>query len=224
MPDLTREDDVFVLDLGDGENRFTLDWLTGVEAALDEVEQADGARALVTTGSGRFYSNGLDLDWLLAHPEEGAGYSARIEVVLARVLAAPLYTVAALPGHAFGGGAMLALAHDSSVMRADRGFWCLPEAALGLPFAPAMAALIQARLAPQVAHEAMVTGRRYGGEQAAAAAVIDRAVEADAVLPTAIERAAAHAGLAGPVLAAIKSTMYGPVLTGLRAAGLPPPE
>ncbi len=217
MPVLSRDGDVFVLDLGDGENRFTLDWLTEVEAALDQVTAAEGPRALVTTAGGRFFSNGLDLDWLLAHPEEGQGYSARIEVVLARVLEAPLFTVAALPGHAFGGGAMLALAHDSRVMRADRGFWCLPEAALGLPFQPGMAALIQARLAPQVAHEAMVTGRRYGGEEAAAAAIVDAAVPEDAVRATAVELAAARADLAGPTLAAIKTTMYGPVLAALRA-------
>lgn len=217
MPDLSREDDVFVLDLGDDENRFTLDWLAEVEAAIDEVERAEGRRALVTTGSGRFYSNGLDLDWVLAHPEQGADYTTRLEEVFARLLAAPLYTVAALPGHAFGGGAMLALAHDCRVMRADRGYWCLPEAELGLPFMPGMVALIQARLAPQVAHEAMVTGRRYGGEDAAGAAIVDVAVDADAVRATAVERAAARTGLAGPTLAGIKTTMYGPVLAALRA-------
>ncbi|WP_409328571.1 enoyl-CoA hydratase/isomerase family protein [Trujillonella humicola] len=216
MPTLTREDDVLVLDLGDDENRFTPDWLTGAERALDEVEAAEGARALVTTGSGRFYSNGLDLDWLLAHPAEGQGYAARIEVLLARVLAAPLYTVAALPGHAFGGGAMLALAHDSRVMRADRGFWCLPEAALGLPFQPGMAALIQARLTPQVAHEAMVTGRRYGGTEARDAGIVDDAVAEEAGRSTGVERAASRTGLAGPGLAGIKTTMYGPVLAALR--------
>ncbi|MGY1740827.1 MULTISPECIES: enoyl-CoA hydratase/isomerase family protein [unclassified Blastococcus] len=221
MPTLSREDDVLLLDLGDDENRFTLDWLTEAERALDEVEAAEGPRALVTTASGRFWSNGLDLDWLLAHPEEGRGYSARIEALFARVLAAPLYTVAALPGHAFGGGAMLALAHDARVMRADRGYWCLPEAALGLPFMPGMAALIQARLAPQVAHEAMVTGRRYGGTEAAEAAVVDRAVPAEAVRATAVELAAAQAGLAGPNLAGIKATMYGPVLAALRGGSRP---
>jgi hypothetical protein len=33
VPALTREDDVVVLDLGDGEHRFTLDWLSEVQAA-----------------------------------------------------------------------------------------------------------------------------------------------------------------------------------------------
>lgn len=55
MPTLDRQDDVLVLDLGDGENRFHPDWLAAVNAALDEVEIAEGPRALVTTGTGKFY-------------------------------------------------------------------------------------------------------------------------------------------------------------------------
>jgi enoyl-CoA hydratase/carnithine racemase len=73
---------------------------------------------------------------------------------------------------------MLSLAHDFRVMRADRGFWCLPEADIGIPFTRGMSALIQARLAPQTAHEAMVTGRRYTGEQALAAGNAEAAIDA----------------------------------------------
>ncbi len=58
MPNLTRDGDVFVLDLGADENRFNPTWVAGVNAALDEVEAAEGPRALVTTASGKFWSNG----------------------------------------------------------------------------------------------------------------------------------------------------------------------
>ena len=70
MPTLDRDGDVFVLDIGDTENRFHPDWLAAVHAALDEVERAEGAHALVTTASGKFFSNGLDLDWLSAHGDQ----------------------------------------------------------------------------------------------------------------------------------------------------------
>ncbi len=129
MPTLDRLGDVFVLDIGDTENRFHPDWLTSVNAALDEVEQADGARALVTTATGKFFSNGLDLEWLATHEEERGGYVSGVQHLLARVLEMPLATVAAIQGHAFAAGAMLTLCHDVRVMRADRGFWCLPERA-----------------------------------------------------------------------------------------------
>ena len=221
MPTLDRSDDVFVLDLGDTENRFHPDWLAEVGAALDEVERADGARALVTAASGKFFSNGLDLDWLSAHPDRGEEYVDGVHALLGRVLALPLVTVAALQGHTFAAGAMLSLAHDLRVMRADRGFWCLPEADIGIPFTPAMSALIQARLAPQTAHEAMVTGRRYGGADASAAGIVDCAVAEDAVRSTAVQLAAAQAGKAGDTVGTIKARMYAPVLELLRA-GNPP--
>ncbi len=216
MPALDRSDDVFVLDLGDGENRFTPAWLAAVDAALDEVEGAEGPRALVTTATGRFFSNGLDLDWLLAHADRRDAYLRTVERLFARVLCSPVPTVAAVPGHAFAAGAMLSLAHDQRVMRADRGFWCLPEVDIGLPFSRGMSALVQARLAPQVAHVAMTTGRRYGGTDAHAAAIVDAAVGEDAVRATAVEAAAAQAPKAGPVLATIKSRLHGPALALLR--------
>ena len=216
MPVLDRHDDVFVLDLGDTENRFSPDWLASVEAALDEVEGADGPRALVTAATGKFFSNGLDLDWLFAHADQHEAYVVRVQELLARVLALPVMTVAALQGHTFAAGAMLSLAHDFRVMRADRGFWCLPEADIGIPFTPGMSALIQSRLTPQTAHEAMTTGRRYGGDDARAAAVVDRAVDEASVRTTAVELASSLAGKAGDTLGTIKARMYAPTLAALR--------
>jgi Delta3-Delta2-enoyl-CoA isomerase len=216
MPTLDRHDDVFVLDLGDTENRFSPDWLASVEAALDEVAGADGPRALVTAATGKFFSNGLDLDWLFAHADQHEDYVVRVHELLARMLALPVVTVAALQGHTFAAGAMLSLAHDFRVMRADRGFWCLPEADIGIPFTRGMSALIQARLTPQTAHEAMTTARRYGGEDARAAAIVDRAVDEESVRATAVELAASLAGKAGDTLGTIKARMYAPALAALR--------
>lgn len=217
MPALERSGDVFVLDLGDTENRFHPDWLASVNAALDEVEGAEGARALVTTATGKFFSNGLDLEWLATHEDERGGYVSVVQHLLARVLALPVVTVAAVQGHAFAAGAMLTLTHDFRVVRADRGFWCLPEVDIQIPFTPGMSALIQARLAPQTAHEAMTTGRRYGGTEALAAGIADRAVPEDAVRSTAVELAGALAGKAGSTLGTIKARMYGPALDSLRS-------
>ena len=217
MPDLDRIDDVFVLDLGNTENRFHPDWLTSVEEQLAVVERAEGPRALVTTATGKFFSNGLDLDWLGGHGDQMAAYIARVQELFARVLALPVVTVAALQGHTFAAGAMLALAHDHRVMRADRGFWCLPEVDLGMPFAAGMAALIRARLTPQAAHEAMVTGRRYGGGDALAAGIVDRVADQDRVQESALELVRPHVAKAGPNLSAIKAGMYGPGLDALRS-------
>jgi enoyl-CoA hydratase/carnithine racemase len=216
MPTLDRQNDVFILDLGDGENRFHPDWIASVHTALDEVEKASDSCALVTAATGKFFSNGLDLDWLGAHGDQSDTYVVSVHELFARFLGLPVITVAALQGHTFAAGAMLSLAHDFRVMRADRGYWCLPEADLGIPFTRGMSALIQARLAPQTAHEVMVTARRYSGTDAAAAAIVDRAVAEDAVRSTAVALAGSLAAKAGPVLGTIKARMYAPVLDTLR--------
>jgi enoyl-CoA hydratase/carnithine racemase len=216
MPTLDRQDTVFVLDLGGDENRFHPDWIAAVGAALDEVEKAEGPRALVTTATGKFYSNGLDMDWLFAHADQYLDYVVSVHELFARLLSLPVVTVAALQGHAFAAGAMFSLAHDFRVMRSDRGFWCLPEADLGIPFTPGMSALIQAHLDPQAATEAMITAQRYGGHDALAAGIVDFSVDEDAVRPTALETAERQAGKAGDTLRTIKSRMYAPVLAALR--------
>ena len=216
MPVLDRQDDVYVLDLGDGENRFHPDWISVVDAALDEVEKAEGPRALVTTATGKFYSNGLDLDWLFAHADQHLDYVVSVHALFARLLSLPVVTVAALQGHTFAAGAMFSLAHDFRVMRADRGFWCLPEADINIPFTPGMSALIQSRLAPRTAHEAMVTARRYGGHDALAAGIVDHAVDEDAVRTTALALAQPLAAKAGDTLATIRTRMYAPALAALR--------
>ncbi len=216
MPTLDRDGDVFLLDLGTDENRFNPPWLQSVGAALDEVEAASGPKALVTRATGKFWSNGLDLEWLGAHAEQSGPFVDDVHALFARVLALPMPAVAALQGHVFAAGAMLALAHDLRVMRADRGFFCLPEVDIAIPFTPGMGALIQARLAPQTAHVAMTTGQRYGGQQALASGIADAAVAEDEVVTTAVARAAALAGKAGPTLGAIKEQMYAGPLALLR--------
>ncbi|MFB8183129.1 enoyl-CoA hydratase-related protein [Streptomyces sp. NPDC055966] len=216
MPTLDRQDAVFVLDLGDGENRFHPDWIASVDAALDEVEKSEGPRALVTAATGKFYSNGLDLEWLAAHSDERVDYVNSVHGLFARFLSLPLISVAALQGHTFAAGAMLSLAHDFRLMRADRGFWCLPEAEINIPFTPGMSALIQSRLTPQTAQHAMVSARRFGAQEAAAAGIVDQAVDEDALRTAALELAEAHASKAGDSLGTIKTRMYAPVLTMLR--------
>ncbi|MEX0835039.1 MAG: enoyl-CoA hydratase-related protein [Nitriliruptor sp.] len=216
MTDLRRDGEVFVLDLGDDENRFNPTWLDAVDAVLDEVESADGPRALVTTATGKFWSNGLDLAWMTEHPDEVADFVQRVHGLFARVLSSPVPSVAAIQGHCFAAGAMLSLAHDQRVARADRGFWCLPEVDINIPFTPGMSALIQARLTPATAHQAMTTAHRYGGTDAAAVGIVDVAVAEDRVLDEAVERARALAPRCGPTFAAIKDGMYVNALETLR--------
>lgn len=209
MVQLTQRDGVHVLSLGDDENRFSPDTLTAIEDALDRVEASPAP--LVTTAVGKFWSNGLDLDWLSANAEQFTAYVARVQRLLARVLTLPVPTLAAVSGHAFGAGAMLATAHDQRLMRVDRGFYCFPEVDIHIPFSPGMAALIQAKLGPQTANAAMTTGRRYPGPEAEEAGLVDGTATESDLLAHAVARMLPLIGKDPTTLAAIKTTMYADV-------------
>lgn len=226
MPSIDRDGEVFVLDLGEDENRFNPEWVTGVNAALDTVEAAGSPCAVVLTARGKIWTNGLDLEWFAANLSEVNGFLAEVHELFARVLTFPAPVIAAIQGHCFAAGAMLSLACDERVMRGDRGYWCLPEADINIPFTPGMSALVQSRLTPRIAHEAMVTARRYGGEEAAAVEIVDRALPEAEVLPAAKTRAAELAGKDSGTISTIKQRMYADVLTALRdreANALPTP-
>jgi Delta3-Delta2-enoyl-CoA isomerase len=216
MPTLERDGDVWIINLGEDENRFHPDWIAQVKGFVDQVAAEPAPRALVTTASGKFFTNGLDLDWLGQNTDQVDDYVASVHELLARYLAAPMVTVAAIQGHAFAAGAMLTLAHDWRVMRADRGFWCLPEADIRIPFAHGMNALIQCKLSPQAQTAAMVAAQRFGGDAAQEAGIVDSTQPEDLVVSAAVQMAAAQAGKDGGTLGTIKERMYEDVLAALR--------
>ena len=217
MIDLQKTDDVFVLTMDYGENRFRPENIDAWNAALDEVERAGRPAALVTTGTGKFYSNGLDLDWMMgeATAEQQARYIPAVLAIMARVLTFPCITVAALNGHAFGAGAQIALAHDYRVMRRDRGYFCMPEINMGAPLHPGMTAIIQARLPHQTAHRVITEGQHYGGEAAEALEIVDATAAESEVVAQSVALAASLAGKAHPIMQKLKADMYPHVLEAL---------
>ena len=208
MARLDMEGSVAVLWMGDGDNRLGPDAVAGIDALLDEVEGGP-ASALVSSAGGKIWSNGLDTAWMGEHLDEVANALQVVERLFARVLAFPLPTVAALQGHTFAGGTMLALAHDLRVMRSDRGYFCLPEVDLGVAFTPGMTALLTARMAPQTAHAAMVLAQRFGGRDALAAGIVDLLADSEqSVLDSAVAVARSLGGKDRATVAAIKRSLY----------------
>lgn len=217
MIELEQLGSVYVLHWHDDENRFNRTSVDALNAELDKVEAAEGPCALVTTGEGKFYSNGLDLDWLMSAGAEATGFLDDVHRLLGRILTFPAITVAAINGHAFAGGAMLATAHDFRVMRDDRGYWCLPEVDLGLPLTPSMNAVITAKLPRETAHEAIMTGQRYDAVEAQMAGIVNLTAPEDDVLADAVDLATDFADKNRGVIAAHKKLLYGSVLDVIAA-------
>jgi enoyl-CoA hydratase/carnithine racemase len=218
--DLTRDGDVFVLRMCAGENRFNRSSIDALHGALDEALSGEGPAALVLTGDGKFFSNGLDLEWMGA--EDGRAdkeFFGDLHRLFGRILSLPMATVAAINGHAFAAGAMLVTAHDKRVMRSDRGYWCLNEVELGLPLSAGMSALLAARLPTMAAHEAIATGHRFPADEAVAKGIVDEAVPEDRVLPRAIEIAAELAPKRAEIMGVLQHGLHGDTIDLLLRGG-----
>lgn len=213
-----------------GQNRITPAWMEQVNRCLDAVEREEEANCLVTIGNHKFYSTGLDLKILLHSPESARDLIERFHALLARMMAFPKLTVAAVSGHAVAGGAMFALAHDYAVVVPDKLVF-FSEINIGIPFTPGMQAMVQSKVSDTrgLRRDLLLVAKKYTGKQAVQHGIFDEVHEGgtDADLHSAM---VAHAvdlvGRSGlqtylpNVLQAIKEEMYRSALHKLRNGGL----
>ncbi|KAJ1799368.1 hypothetical protein LPJ59_001881 [Coemansia sp. RSA 2399] len=225
---------LFVLHLSNGtENRFTLQFVEEITKALDFVDSKldsisdndDAARggALITTSTGKFYSNGLAIE---AAMKQGDVFYNPYLRMLARLLTFRVPTVAAINGHAFAGGCMFAMAHDYRVMRADRGWIAMNEVDIGIPLIPGMAAIVKCKIPlPNHLRDCLLAGHRFKSSDAISAGFVDRAVAEDELMDTALEYARKMAPKASGLnqkLHLIKAEMYRETAILLLAGNIPP--
>jgi enoyl-CoA hydratase/carnithine racemase len=198
--------DVHVVTMDAGENRFDLHFATELVGAIERA--AGEAGALVLTGADRFFSNGLDLEWLSTAGADGSvATMGQINAALGALVRFPGATVAAINGHAFGAGAILAAAADLRVMRSDRGYFCFPEVDLGLPMSDEFDAVLQDAFDRRTLRRALLSGTRYGGPAALEAGLVDQIAEADGVLSAAVTLAEGLAAKDGRTVAALRAPL-----------------
>ena len=108
-------------------------------------------------------------------------------------------------------------------MRADRGFWCLPEIDLGIAIPNGMGDMMESRLPAQTYLKAVISCHRFGGEEALSAGIVDRALTADAILPAALELGEKLASKRGPLLSSTKKYVHRNVVQSLTTFVVPHP-
>jgi|ERR1035438_7298759 enoyl-CoA hydratase/carnithine racemase len=206
---LTREGSVAVLTWNEGENRINLDSLARLNELLDEIEATDGPVSIVLTGSGKFFCNGLDLERFGNQRDEFVETLHQLEQTIGRLLVFPAYTVAALNGHAFAGGALISCAFDYRIMREDRGYWCMNEAEIGLTLDERLWSILANRLPRATATVAATTARRFSGPDALRFGIVEAVAGEGDVLAQALVVAESMANLDRPTLGAHKRLIHG---------------
>ncbi|MDY6824090.1 MAG: enoyl-CoA hydratase/isomerase family protein [Thermodesulfobacteriota bacterium] len=187
MADITHtlDNEVAIMTLNHGENRFNNDFLDGFLSTLDEIENNTDARTLVVTSAHeKIFSNGIDLDWLTGYIQKGEtdtvkGFLYKQNEMFRRLVTSPLITIAAISGHAFAGGAILACAFDFRFMRSDRGYFCFPEVDLGIAFLPGMLELLKSAIPLYKMDEMQYMGSRLTAEECEAHHIVTKACHRD---------------------------------------------
>ncbi len=219
MVSTTWDDSVACITLDDGKaNAFRPDTLDALEAALDEAD-AGRPRAVLVRGRAGFFSGGLDLKTLPAlAPEERTRTFARFGRAVMRLWQSPVPVVAAIDGHALGGGAILALSADVRLVSTREARLGLVEVAVGLPvpaFAVEMArmALPATTLLPAVLH-----GRTWTLGESVHAGWAEASCDPADLPEHALARAKALAALAPAAHATTKRHLMGPATARAEAS------
>ena len=89
----------------------------------------------------------------------------------------PVPVIAAINGHAFGNGAMLACTCDFRFMTKDKGFFCFPEVDISIPFLPGMIEFVRKAIPEYKFNEMILSGKRVGAQELQDSHVIVKASE-----------------------------------------------
>jgi isohexenylglutaconyl-CoA hydratase len=163
--------------------------VSGLNEAITRAESQPITRALVIRGAGGTFCAGGDFSrfrelMATAPPANGvdpiAQFNRGFGVVLERLHACSIATIAVVEGAAMGGGAGLAAACDF-VLASQSAQFGMPEVTLGLPPAQ-IAPFVAARLGHGAALRLMLSGQRVNAAQALNSGLADEVLlDADAL-------------------------------------------
>jgi enoyl-CoA hydratase/carnithine racemase len=163
--------------------------LAELRAAIITVAAADNVRCLVLTGQGESFSAGGDLPAIQAQTvEETIALNEQMIAAAADLDALTVPTIAALHGHALGGGLELALACTLRVAEVGTrlGF---PEVRIGLIPAGGGIARLPRVVARGVATRMLLTGDSIGADEALRVGLVDAVAQPSALDATVAELA-----------------------------------
>jgi len=207
----------------DRRNALSDAMLTELAAAFAALRDDATTRAVVVTGAPPVFSAGADagLRASMSEAERREAFGRRktqfrrlFERANSLLEGLEQPTVAAVNGHAVGGGWGLALACDFRVAAAEAQFW-IPEVDLGVPLGVASTARFVRLVGPARAKEIILECRRYSAEEARALGLVHRVVPADAVLKEARALAGRLAAKPFRALAEAKARVNAIARTGI---------
>jgi enoyl-CoA hydratase len=215
---IEKKDSVALLRMNAGKaNALQREWLVRMAQLLDEV-QGGSARALVITGYESFFSAGLDLPALVnLGREEIEAFIDAFDDFMLRLFRFPKPVVAAINGHAFAGGCVLANQADVRIMTDRECRMGLNEVALGIGLPSAVLETLRAQVPAASLVPIALEGRLLLPREALALGLVHEVVPAAELETRAVARAAELGALAPQAFAQIKDLIRRPIAEKLQA-------
>lgn len=206
-----RDGSVAVLRLAHGKvNALDLDLLEAIIVAFHEVADAP---AVVLTGEGSSFSAGVDLYRILRNDaSETEDFLDALSRALLTVFTHPRPVVAAVNGHAIAGGCVLAAAADLRLM--SGGSMGLTELKVGVAF-PTAALEIVRHVTGRRAQSLILSGRLIEATEAVEVGLIDRVVDSESLLDTAIAEATGLAQVPKAAYEIVKRQLHAPAMAAI---------
>jgi enoyl-CoA hydratase/carnithine racemase len=178
-----KKERIAVVTMCNGANKQNPAFVSDFNRCVDQaVADADVDALVLTSSDDKNFCQGIDTDWLTEKIKAGEHDEVRaflhgMNGMFKRLLLLEVPAVAAITGHAFGNGAMLACACDFRFMRKDKGFFCFPEVDISIPFLPGMVAFVRKAVPEHKFNEMLLTGKRAGAQEMADCHVLEKASE-----------------------------------------------
>lgn len=175
-------------------------------AAVTSAVRDDSVRAIVlASATPRFFSSGFDMTevFLFDRPAMGTFFGRFIDLY-ELVASAPKPVVAAVAGHAFAGGAVLAAACDVRVMAVADFRFALNEVNLGVALPPGMIRMVEGVVGLRHARRLLLEGVAIPFSEANAIGLADEVCEVEALMERSLARAHSMAGKPSLAFASIK--------------------
>ena len=188
-------------------NAFNLAMLGQLEAACNEAEANPSVRAMVITGSGKAFSAGGDIKaWAtMSAPEFGHSWVRFGHRVFSRLAGVRVPVIAALNGHALGGGLELAAAADFRIAESQIKLG-LPETGLGMVPGWSGTQRLVRRFGAQMVRRMALGGEVFTAAEGVQLGLVDQVVETGGSRDAALAYARRVAGR-GPAATEIAKLM-----------------
>jgi enoyl-CoA hydratase/carnithine racemase len=208
-------DGVFVLQTEEGKaSGFAPETLAAFDRALDVVEQHTGPTAVVIVVDGEFFPKGFSNE---CPADESAQSRQSLHKLFERMLRLSVPSVAALSGHAFGGGTLTALACDYRIMNADDCYLSVSELDNSIDLSPQMMLLLRAKVPVPALGPLVLGATPLSADEGVRNGVVQAKASAGKVLEQAKLMASSHAakGVKKQAYRQIKEFLYKDALAGL---------